>query len=99
VLVLFLQALLRRLAATRCVVTNLLLTFGLICASTAVPAGFSEEFMTLAAAEGLKDRSLDGIQSKGPEASCKALFVTDVLPTFCLSVLLMLSLQAFLRSL
>jgi hypothetical protein len=41
-------------------------------------AGFSEEFMTWAAAEGLEDRLLDGIKTKGPEASCKALFVADL---------------------
>uniref|UniRef100_A0A383VXK8 Uncharacterized protein n=1 Tax=Tetradesmus obliquus TaxID=3088 RepID=A0A383VXK8_TETOB len=42
-------------------------------------AGFSEEFMTWAAAEGLQDRLLEGIRTKGPEASCKALFVADLL--------------------
>jgi SNF2 family DNA or RNA helicase len=35
--------------------------------------------MTWAAAEGLEDRLLDGISTKGPEASCKALFVADLL--------------------
>jgi SNF2 family DNA or RNA helicase len=35
--------------------------------------------MTWAAAEGLEDRLLDGIKTKGPEASCKALFVADLL--------------------
>ncbi|WIA32835.1 hypothetical protein OEZ86_006013 [Tetradesmus obliquus] len=42
-------------------------------------AGFSEEFMTWAAADGLQDRLLEGIRTKGPEASCKALFVADLL--------------------
>jgi hypothetical protein len=43
-------------------------------------AGFSEEFLDWAAADGLEQRLLDGIQgTKGPEASCKALFVADLL--------------------
>lgn len=42
-------------------------------------AGFSEEFLDWAAAEGLEERLLDGIGQKGPEASCKALFVGDLL--------------------
>ncbi|KAF6255378.1 P-loop containing nucleoside triphosphate hydrolase protein [Scenedesmus sp. NREL 46B-D3] len=48
-------------------------------AASLVNAGFSDEFLSWAAAEGLQDRLLDGIRTKGPEASCKALFVADLL--------------------
>lgn len=42
-------------------------------------AGFSDEFITWAEAEGLENRLLSDVHQKGTEASCKSLFVTALL--------------------